>query len=80
MGRKSKWELEQDKIKATRKKAIKNLTEHQLQAIKETHATLYRVLDSIRELEDVYLSDIKEMDGAMWKLRYEFNLEDKNNG
>ena len=77
MGRKSKWELEQDKIKATRKKALKNLTEQQLQAVKETHATLYRVLDSIRELEDVYLSDIREMDGAMWSLNREFNLGEK---
>ena len=74
--KKTEWQIEQDKIKATRKKALKNLTEHQLQAVKETHATLYRVLDSISELEDVYLSDIREMNSAMWKLKYEFNLED----
>ena len=37
MGRKSKWELEQDKIIATRKKAIKNLTEDQLKAVQKTY-------------------------------------------
>jgi len=74
MGRKSKWELEQDKIIATRKKAIKNLTEDQLKAVQKTYRTLENVLVNIREMEDIYLSDIREMDTCLWKLNNEFNL------
>jgi len=74
MGRKSKWELDQDKIIATRKKAIKNLTENQLKAVRKTFDTLENVLVNIREVEDIYLSDIREMDTCLWKLNNEFNL------
>jgi hypothetical protein len=66
--------LEQDKIIATRKKAIKNLTEDQLKAVQKTYRTLENVLVNIREVEDIYLSDIKEMDTCLWKLNNEFNL------
>ena len=74
MGRKSKWELDQDKIIATRKKAIKNLTENQLKAVRKTFDTLENVLVNIREVEDIYISDIREMDTCLWKLNNEFNL------
>tara|TARA_R110001592_G_scaffold346945_1_gene639856 strand:+ start:36 stop:269 length:234 start_codon:yes stop_codon:yes gene_type:complete len=74
MGRKSKWELDQDKIIATRKKAIKNLTENQLKAVRKTFDTLENVLVNIREVEDIYLSDIRKMETCLWKLNNEFNL------
>jgi len=74
MGRKSKWELDQDKIIATRKKAIKNLTENQLKAVRKTFDTLENVLVNIREVEDIYLSDIRRMENCLWKLNNEFNL------
>tara|TARA_R100000541_G_scaffold58255_1_gene69263 strand:- start:756 stop:989 length:234 start_codon:yes stop_codon:yes gene_type:complete len=74
MGRKSKWELEQDKIIATRKKAMKALTENQLKAVQKTFRTLENVLVNIREMEDIYLSDVREMDTCLWKLNIEFNL------
>ena len=77
MGRKSKWELEQDKIIATRKKAMKALTENQLKAVQKTFRTLENVLVNIREVEDIYLSDIREMDNCLWKLNNEFNLGEK---
>ena len=77
MGRKSKWELEQDKIMATRKKAIKGLTETQLLAIKKSHDALYLVTENIKDMEDLYLSDIRDMSEAMWKLKHEFNLGEK---
>jgi|TARA_R100001463_G_scaffold58567_1_gene110868 predicted DNA-binding protein (UPF0251 family) len=74
MGRKAKWELEIDKQDALRTKAIKNLTEDQLKAVQKTYRTLENVLVNIREVEDIYLSDIKEMDTCLWKLNNEFNL------
>ena len=78
MGRKSKWELERDKQDALRKKAKKSLTQDQLVAIEKTYKALDGVLLNIREIEDIYLSDIRKLDNCLWKLKHEFKLEDNN--
>jgi len=78
MGRKSKWELERDKEEALKKKALKSLTEDQLKAINKAYESIKDALCNAREIEDIYLSDIRNLDIAMWKLKNEFNLEDNN--
>ena len=78
MGRKSKWELERDKEEALKKKALKSLTEDQLKAINKAYESIRDALCNAREIEDLYLSDIRSLDMAMWKLKHEFNLEDNN--
>jgi len=35
---------------------------------------------NIREIEDIYLSDIRKLDNCLWKLKHEFKLEDIKNG
>ena len=77
MGRKSKWELERDKQDALRKKATKSLTEDQLQALNKTYKAIEDALYNIREMEDLYLSDIRKLDNAFWKLKHQFNLGEK---
>mgnify|MGYP006102120719 FL=1 len=77
MGRKAKWELERDKQDALRKKATKSLTEDQLQALNKTYKAIEDALYNIREMEDLYLSDIRKLDNAFWKLKHQFNLGDK---
>jgi hypothetical protein len=78
MGRKSKWELERDKEEALKKKAIKSLTEDQIKAINKAYESIKDALCNAREIEDLYLSDIRNLDTAMWKLKHQFNLEDDN--
>ena len=78
MGRKSKWELERDKEEALKKKAIKSLTEDQIKAINKAYESIKDALCHAREIEDLYLSDIRNLDTAMWKLKHQFNLEDDN--
>mgnify|MGYP003120587258 FL=1 len=78
MGRKSKWELERDKEEALKKKALKSLTEDQLKAINKAYESIKDALCNAREIEDIYLSDIRNLDIAMWKLKHQFNLEDNN--
>ena len=77
MGRKNQWQIERDKADSLRTKAMKSLTVDQLNAIKETHKTLADVLEMIRDCNDMYLSDVRKLDDAFWKLRNEFNLEEK---
>ena len=75
MTKKTEWEIERDKYVAIRKKAMKSLTPEQLSTIKKVHIILDTVLHNIREIDDIYLTDIKEMDQIMWQLKLEFNLE-----
>ena len=77
MGRKAKWELDQDKRNAVKKKAMSSLTVEQLHAIKETHKALRHVLSIIADCNDMYLSDVRKLDDAFWKIRNAFNLEEK---
>ena len=78
MGRKSKWELERDKEEALKKKAIKSLTEDQIKAINKAYESIKDALCNAREIEDLYLSDLRNLDTAMWKLKHQFNLEENN--
>ena len=77
MGRKNKWELEMDKADAIKAKAMNSLTEDQLKALNKTYKALENVLFNIREMEDLYLSDIRSLDTAFWKLKHQFNLGEK---
>ena len=54
---------------------MKSLTTDQLKAIKETHNVLVSVTQMIAECSDLYLSDIRELENAMWKLKHQFVLE-----
>ena len=74
MSKKTEWEIERDKQIALRTKAMKSLTPQQLQTLEKVHITLDTVLHNIREIDDIYLTDIKEMDICMWQLKNEFNL------
>tara|TARA_B110000285_G_scaffold158304_1_gene176619 strand:- start:358 stop:591 length:234 start_codon:yes stop_codon:yes gene_type:complete len=76
MTKKNEWEIERDKKEALRAKAMKSLTADQLDVIKETHKTLAGVLSMLAEMNDLYVSDIRKLDDAFWKLKNEFNLED----
>ena len=61
-----------------RKKALKSITEDQLKAINKAYESIKDALCNAREIEDLYLSDIRNLDMAMWKLKHEFKLEDNH--
>jgi len=74
MTKKTEWELEQEKIKINRKNGLKALSSEQKEAIKLAHQSLVTVLGNIQDMEDIYLSDIRDMNTAMWKIRHEFDI------
>ena len=75
MAKKEKWEIERDKENKLKADAMKSLTPEQLQTLEKVHITLDTVLHNIREIDDIYLTDIKELDICMWQLKNQFNLE-----
>ena len=74
MAKKEKWEIERDKENKLKADAMKSLTPQQLQTLEKVHITLDTVLHNIREIDDIYLTDIKELDICMWQLKNQFNL------
>ena len=77
MTNKTEWQIERAKKDVIRANAMKYLTKDQLNTIKETYKALENALATLSEMNDLYLSDIRKLDNAFWKLKNEFNLEDK---
>ncbi len=70
---KSTYQIEREQRMAKQAKAMKNLTDVQLQAIDSTISTLKNCVDMIRDTSDLYLSDIQAMETAYWKMYDAFN-------
>ena len=60
--------------KQVRQLAMDGLTAEQKTTIRKTYRTLNRVTNSILECQDVWLSDISELNASMWAIRNQFNL------
>jgi hypothetical protein len=74
MTTKSDHEIEREAAQKARAKAMKDLTPEQLAAIKKTHDQLRSALNMICECNDLYLSDIRELENCFWALHNNFNL------
>ena len=59
-------------------RAMKSLTQDQLITIQNTHKIIGEVLQNIKEIDDLYLSDIRNLETSFWKLKHEFLLEDND--
>ena len=75
MTKKNQYQIEREKEEAIIKKTMKGLSNDQLKAIEETHKSLANALSMLTETNDLYLSDIRKLDDAFWKLKHQFNLK-----
>ena len=73
---KKKTESQSKEIK--RKKGIDNLTDEQMKAVKETEKHLSSALQMLFECQDLYLSDIRNLEQSMWDLRRTFDLDQRD--
>jgi len=82
MVEKSEWEKNHEKKQkkqiTDRNKGINSMTEKQRELVQKTYTIMSDVLTNIYDMDDIYLSDIREMNSVMWKLKHEFNLESYN--
>ena len=75
MTRKTNYQEERERQTKKNNIGMSKLTEKQLQSIKKTHETLSNALDMLGECQDLYLSDIRELDNCYWQLNHNFNLD-----
>ena len=71
---KQDWEIERDKEIAEKQKAMGAMTVGQLQAVHDAYEAINTAMISIRDINDLMLSDIKDLDEACYKLFDEFNI------
>ena len=73
--KKEEWEIQRDKIVARRAKGMQSMKVEQLQAVHDAYNALKSAMISIKDLNDISLSEIKALDEASFELFHEFNLK-----
>ena len=56
-------------------KGIQGMSEEQMKAVKETEQHLSSALQMLFDCQDLYLSDIRNLEQSMWDLRRSFDLD-----
>jgi TRAP-type mannitol/chloroaromatic compound transport system substrate-binding protein len=72
---KSEWEIAREAMIVANKKALDLLPEQQTEAIKLTMKTLESVTIMLSETNDMYLSDLRKLESARWKLYNAFRTD-----
>lgn len=72
---KSDWEIAHEAMLVANKETLNLLSEKQTQAIETTIKTLESVTNMLTETNDMYLSDLRELESARWKLYSAFRTE-----
>ena len=74
----TKKKTKSDLIEITRQKGIQGMSEEQMKAVKETEQHLSSALQMLFECQDLYLSDIRNLEQSMWDLRRAFDLDKRD--
>ena len=74
----AKKKTEYELLEIARKKGIQGMTDEQMKAVKETERHLSSALQMIFECQDMYMSDIRNLEQSMWDLRRSFNLDKRD--
>ena len=74
----TKKKTESELIEIARQKGIQGMSEEQMTAVKETERHLSSALQMLFECQDLYLSDIRNLEQSMWDLRRAFDLDKRD--
>ena len=74
----TKKKNESELIEISRQKGIQGMSEEQMKAVKDTEQHLSSALQMLFECQDLYLSDIRNLEQSMWDLRRSFNLDKRD--
>ncbi len=73
-----KYDREQKERKTKRQKGMKSLTAAQLKVLKRSHNNLRKLIMEIEEMNDLYLSDIRELNSCFYDIGNEFLLDNSH--
>ena len=69
------WKVTHEEMLKSNRETMALLSETQNKAIKTTMETLESVVDMITESNDMYLSDVRKLEEARWKLYEAFRTK-----
>lgn len=72
------WDEQREQERGDRQGRLDQLSQEQREAVREAYNAISSALMSLHECQDLWMSDVKNLDDSMWQLRRQFNLEDKN--
>ena len=72
---KPEWQVKHEEMLVNNKEALALLSETQNKAIETTVKTLTSVVEMLNETHDMYLSDIRKLENARWKLYSAFRTD-----
>ena len=74
----AKKKTEYELLQISRQKGIKGMTDEQIKTVKEAEKHLSSALQMLFECQDLYLTDIRNLEQSMWDLRRSFNLDKRD--
>ena len=74
MSKKSEYKIEREAFEKKNEKAMKGMTDEQIETIKNLKSVLGSALCMLAECNDLYLSDVAKLDENFHKLCKNFNL------
>ena len=73
------WDEQRKQERGERQGRLDQLSQEQLDAVKEAYDAISGAMSSLGECQDLWLSDVKKLDDSMWQLRRQFNLDKEEN-
>jgi len=73
-----KFQREQDERKARIAKAKKGMLDSQIKAIENYHNNMRHILSDVEEMNDLWLSQIRDMSKAWYEIGREFDLDNSS--
>jgi len=74
----AKKKTEYELLEIARKKGIQGMSDEQIKTVKETEKHLSSALQMLFECQDLYLTDIRNLEQSMWDLTRSFNLDKRD--
>ena len=74
----TKKKTEYELLEISRQKGIDGMSDEQMKAVKETERHVSSALQMLFECQDLYLSDIRNLEQSLWDLRRSFKLDRKD--
>ena len=73
-----KFQREQDERKARITKAKKGMLDSQIEAIESYHKNMRHILSDVEEMNDLWLSQIRDMSKDWYRMGREFDLDNSS--
>ena len=71
----TKKKTEYELLEISRQKGIDGMSDEQIKTVKEAERHLSSALQMLFECQDLYLTDIRNLEQSMWDLRRSFKLD-----